>query len=93
MITLEEFKDEYNWYEALTYAGKDRGYFGISDPPMPSPVTDTTMDCTPFGMEDVAEVIHAVEGEPDGTDWRCALRLNDGRYAYVEAGCDYTGWD
>jgi hypothetical protein len=33
------------------------------------------------------------EGEHDSTPWRCLVKLHDGRYAFYEAGCDYTGFD
>lgn len=46
-----------------------------------------------FTREDVAEVFGKKEGQNDGDPWRCWGRLNDGRFFYLEAGCDYTGWD
>jgi hypothetical protein len=46
-----------------------------------------------FTLADVADVIAAVEGENDGADWVAVVRLRDGRFGYVTAGCDYTGWD
>lgn len=42
---------------------------------------------------DVAEIIHYREGENDCANWLFVLKLIDGRFAYVTAGCDYTGWD
>jgi hypothetical protein len=48
----------------------------------------------PHPIESVAQVLYAVEGENDDkTDWVAIVRMNDGRYAKVFAGCDYTGWD
>ena len=46
-----------------------------------------------FTAEDVTEVIAHEEGENDGERWIAVLRLKDGRYAFIAAGCDYTGWD
>ena len=92
-IDLEMFKKDWDWQEVLAYAGKDPCLQGQQPAPSPSPVTDSTMDCAPFGMADVAEVLHAREGDHDGPSWLVVLRLNDGRFAYIEAGCDYTGWD
>ena len=40
----------------------------------------------------MAEVLVADEGENDERDWIAIVRLNDGRFAFVSAGCDYTGW-
>ena len=45
-----------------------------------------------FTTEDVAEMLHSSEGENDGQDWVAIMRLNDGRFAALTAGCDYTGW-
>lgn len=46
-----------------------------------------------FQATDVAEVIRYEEGENDVADWKLLGRLKDGRYFYLAAGCDYTGWD
>lgn len=42
--------------------------------------------------EDVAEVLGADDGENDGADWIGLFKLRDGRYLFLHAGCDYTGW-
>jgi len=47
----------------------------------------------PFAITDVAEVLHAVDGERDEDNWTGIFRLKDGRVGYLTAGCDYTGWD
>lgn len=41
----------------------------------------------------IAAVLAVWEGENDGDDWRWVIRLNDGRFAFIQGGCDYTGWD
>lgn len=46
-----------------------------------------------FTVADIAKVLAVVEGENDGADWRWVLRLNDGRFVFLQGGCDYTGWD
>ena len=33
------------------------------------------------------------DGENDGDEWIAVFRLKDGKFAYLEAGCDFTGWD
>lgn len=53
----------------------------------------TLAEGMPHPIDSVAEVIAADEGEHDAADWVCVVRLKDGRYAKVFAGCDYTGWD
>jgi hypothetical protein len=46
-----------------------------------------------FDREDVAEVLATEDGENDSDNWVGVFLLKDGRYAYLTAGCDYTGWD
>ena len=43
--------------------------------------------------KDIEEVIASVEGENEGADWQCVVRFKDGRFAWLSASCDYTGWD
>lgn len=40
-----------------------------------------------------ASVALTLEGENDGADWHWLVELADGRWAYINGGCDYTGWD
>lgn len=44
-------------------------------------------------MGDVRFVFAAEEGERDRDPWIALMQLWDGRYAFLEVGCDYTGWD
>jgi hypothetical protein len=46
-----------------------------------------------WNPEDVAEIIASDEGENDGSNWIMVVKLNDGRFSFLSAGCDYTGWD
>jgi hypothetical protein len=73
------WREDYDWREAFTYAGTIR--------------TATNCDKAPFGMDDVAEVVKAENGENDGPSWIMVGKLKDGRYFFLDAGCDYTGWD
>lgn len=41
----------------------------------------------------IKNVIAVWEGENDGDDWRWILLMDDGRYVFLQGGCDYTGWD
>lgn len=34
-----------------------------------------------------------INGENDGANWHWLVRTEDGKYAYLTGGCDYTGWD
>jgi hypothetical protein len=47
----------------------------------------------PFDFNEISEVLYADEGENDGESWVGVFKLNDGRFGYVDAWCDYTGWD
>ena len=46
-----------------------------------------------LNFDEVAEIIHCVEGEQDAAPWYWFLQLIDGTFAYASGGCDYTGWD
>lgn len=46
-----------------------------------------------FSADDIERVLAVWEGENDSDDWRWVLLLKDGRYAFLQGGCDYTGWD
>lgn len=91
MITLEELKEDYDWRNVLSYAGVDDCLQGPQS--APNAVGENPPSAEPFGMDDVAAIIAASNGEADGENWMIALQLKDERYAYIEAGCDYTGWD
>jgi hypothetical protein len=45
-----------------------------------------------FTLANVAETLYHRPGENDGPDWWCVVRLTDGRFAFLSAWCDYTGW-
>lgn len=44
-------------------------------------------------ISDVERVVAVKEGERDGENWVWLMKLKDKRYAVLEGGCDYTGWD
>lgn len=46
-----------------------------------------------FAVEEVEKVLAVWEGQNDGDDWRWVLKLSDGRFCFLQGGCDYTGWD
>jgi hypothetical protein len=43
--------------------------------------------------KDIAETLFASEGANDEANWLAIVRMADGRFAFISAGCDYTGWD
>lgn len=82
--------DDYNWEEAFGYAGED-GTCG--QPDIREALPGSNVSLAPFRREDVVKIIGLREGENDGEDWLCAGKLKDGRWFFLAAGCDYTGWD
>lgn len=46
-----------------------------------------------FSIEDVEQVIAESTGCNDGDSWLSFGKLKDGRYYFLSAWCDYTGWD
>jgi hypothetical protein len=46
-----------------------------------------------FNADDIEKVLAVWEGQNDGDDWRWVLQLKDGRFVFLQGGCDYTGWD
>lgn len=46
-----------------------------------------------FCIEDVCCIVALEEGCNDSESWLGFFKLKDGRYAALDAWCDYTGWD
>ena len=76
-----DWRESYDWKEAFGYGANIRA----------NPAGSQNM--SPLGIDDVTEVIAMQEGENDGASWIMAGRVKDGRYFFLSAGCDYTGWD
>lgn len=77
---LKAMLDSYDWQEA----------FPLAQPP--SLTEGATCSKAKFTRDDVEEVLGSVEGQNDGESWIAVLKLKDGRYAFITAWCDYTGW-
>lgn len=45
-----------------------------------------------FEFKDIESVVSAVEGEPDETDWKLIVKLTTGKFGWLTAWCDYSGW-
>jgi hypothetical protein len=39
------------------------------------------------------KILLELTGAHDEKDWHWIVELDDGRFAYIHGGCDYTGWD
>lgn len=81
MITLDEFKKDFNWrcafYEAVNH--------------------EYSWDCdvSPHPIDNVTEVHYESYGKNEGPDWVAVVSWSgeEGPFAVMSAGCDYTGWD
>jgi len=51
------------------------------------------LDFAPFAIEDIVDVIAARAGAPDDYNWLGVFKLKGRKYGFVNAGCDFTGWD
>lgn len=54
----------------------------------------------PFNIDDIEKVLAVFEGANDEKDWRWVIKLTkeaakkfENKFAYLQGGCDYTGWD
>ena len=45
-----------------------------------------------YELNEVSDVLHYREGQNEGDNWLCVFKASDGKFVYVTAGCDYTGW-
>lgn len=89
--TIKIPMDDYDWREAFGCAGDPEGEHNSADVRPAQPNSNVAL--TPFGRTDVETVFAIREGENDERNWLCYGRLKDGRYFFLSAGCDYTGWD
>lgn len=80
---------DYDWQEVFGCAGAP----GRNNNIAPKRVEGATCAETKFTIDDVAYVVDASPGENDGAHWMIVGVLNDTRAFFIEAGCDYTGWD
>lgn len=46
-----------------------------------------------FVFDDVTEVLASSNGENDERPWKAIVSLKNGNFGFIEAGCDYSGWD
>lgn len=82
MLTIDELVENYDWQEAFACAMRDEL----------RPVPGYSGSMAPFAVGDVAEILALSEGQNDEQSWFGAFRLKDGRFVFVSAWCDHTGW-
>ncbi len=83
----------YDWQSAFECCGAAEQDGGNYNTPAVSAAAGSNSHATPFQRADVSEVLATSDGENDGANWIGVFRLKDGRFAFLTAGCDYTGWD
>lgn len=105
MSNLKAFKADYNWIALFCFANgeqPDPRRPAGDEPYAPTsgnaagalPVdVDSRDKAAPFWIGDVESIIDSSEGERDERHWQCVVLLRDTRYAFLDGGCDYTGWD
>ena len=81
----------YGFGEIFGAAGVESCSWGGGTPRAVPP--GSTVSTEPFARWDVKTVLEFNEGEPDNDSWSCLVELNDGRWAYLDGSCDYTGFD
>ena len=94
--TLEQLRTDDDWYEVFgTAMGAEPPadkYISHWEHKDPQHVGGFKGSSARFTRADIAEVIASANGMNDESDWIGVFRLQDGRFAAVRAGCDYTGW-
>lgn len=78
--TAEHVKDDCDWQEAFKYAHE-----------VSNPVTRETIKYE-NPIEEVAYVVAISEGSNDGPEWVGIFLMKDGKFLFLAAGCDYSGW-
>lgn len=84
MIKKEEdikaFFEDYNWSEAWSIANFSKAR------------NDSNVSTEVFEINDIEVIISSDEGCNDGDNWIMIGKVKDGRFFFLSAGCDYTGW-
>lgn len=80
-VNMLEPLQDFDWEEAFKYA----------EQPIQVPFTES-VDLAGFKREDIEEIVALSEGTNDEENWIAVFKLTDGRVAFLDAGCDYTGW-
>lgn len=65
------------------YNKNDDLYYALEYNDRPKEIKDTF----------ITEIVAEVAGANDELDWHWIVKLSNGKYAYLQGGCDYTGWD
>lgn len=85
-----ELLNDFDWRQVFGYAGEENTFAWETNV---RPAFNSEVSLESFSREDVAHVVAYSEGENDGPAWLILGTLKDGRHFFIEASCDYTGWD
>lgn len=83
----------YDWQKAFEYAGEVSEFGNDGSPNISTLTFGAKASVEPFNRENVKKIYGISEGEHDERSWIVYGQLKDKRWFYLEAGCDYTGWD
>ncbi len=91
--TLEQMKDSYDWDQIFGRNPHDPPNYAGNPTAVTGDLKAGEALVGELNFEDIEEVLASVEGENDGPEWVAVVKLKNGFYLSVEAGCDYSGWD
>lgn len=98
-MTIDELKNDYDWQiifgEPPTWSEgeRDRGYGVDGATRDPSNPITREVRRIHYALSDIKSIVATANGENDERNWIGLFEMNDGAFLFVEAGCDYTGWD
>ena len=78
--------------DALNAYGHEMARLGRSRLPVWDDHSEVWKYAEGFTSKDVAETLASGQGANDENPWWAVGRLFDGRFFYISAWCDYTGW-
>lgn len=81
-----------NWDSVFAYAGEPPQGSCDGSASIKPAIPGADISLSPFARWDVEEISGISEGENDEKNWLVYGRLKDGRWFFLTAGCDYTGW-
>lgn len=88
--------DDDNWAHIFKMCCGERNDSHLGSGPVRPPISSVIGHQTSvahFTRNDVSVVVAKSDGENYGPSWLALVKLKDGRFVFIEAGCDYTGWD
>jgi hypothetical protein len=86
--------DDYDWGKVFECSGGEGSALDTNNDADVRPAhPDEIVSLDSFGREDVETIFGIYEGIADEKEWECCGQLKDGRFFFIIAGCDYTGWD